>query len=204
LEYHTIPDKIISLHVFVDLKPKPPLSLYSMLNSLTNLKLNLNHAGTKERLPNAQIVNAMGIQKAIAIYIRVASNASVIICPSIATASTGRIQLMCSLRWHPPRQLQRIYSLQGTAKEDLPPSSNQTIYSSRPHPTNHPHTARSILCTNHLSKSFCYTNPCACPPANEPEQESNGISELTALMKNLFDQMGTLLNLLTTVLTKLK
>jgi hypothetical protein len=42
------------------------------------------------------------------------------------------------------------------------------------------------------------------PPANRPQQPSNDISELTALVKNLFDQMGTLLNLLTTVLTKLK
>jgi hypothetical protein len=49
-----------------------------MLNTLTNVKLNLNHPGTKERLPNAQIVNAMGIQKTMAIYTRVASNAPVI------------------------------------------------------------------------------------------------------------------------------
>jgi hypothetical protein len=63
----------------VDLKPAPPISLSSMSNTLTNVKSNLNHPGTKERLPNAQIVNAMGIQKTIAIYTRVASNAPVII-----------------------------------------------------------------------------------------------------------------------------
>jgi hypothetical protein len=50
-----------------------------MLNTLTNAKLNLNHPGTKERLPSTQIVNAMGIQKTIAIYTRVASTAPVII-----------------------------------------------------------------------------------------------------------------------------
>jgi hypothetical protein len=33
-----------------------------MLNTLSNVKLNLNHPGTKERLPNEKIVNAMGIQ----------------------------------------------------------------------------------------------------------------------------------------------
>jgi hypothetical protein len=50
-----------------------------MSNTLTNVKLHLNHPGTKERLPNAQIVNDIGIEKTIAIYTRVASNAPVII-----------------------------------------------------------------------------------------------------------------------------
>jgi hypothetical protein len=50
-----------------------------MLNNLTNVKLNLNHPGTKDRLPNAQIVNAMSIQKKFAIYTRVAANSPVII-----------------------------------------------------------------------------------------------------------------------------
>jgi hypothetical protein len=50
-----------------------------MSNTLTNVKLNLNHPSTKERLPNAQIVNAMGIQKTIAIYTHIASNVPVII-----------------------------------------------------------------------------------------------------------------------------
>jgi hypothetical protein len=42
------------------------------------------------------------------------------------------------------------------------------------------------------------------PSANQPQQQSNDISDLKALLKNLFDQMGTMLNFLTTVLTKLK
>jgi hypothetical protein len=41
----------------------------------------------------------------------------------------------------------------------------------------------------------------ACQPT--PTQ-SNDISDLKALMKSLFEQMGTMINLLTTVLTKLK
>jgi hypothetical protein len=50
-----------------------------MLNTFNSVKLNLNHPGTNERLPNAQIVNDMGIRKTIAIYTRVASDAPVII-----------------------------------------------------------------------------------------------------------------------------
>jgi hypothetical protein len=50
-----------------------------MLNTFTSVKLNFNHPGSNERLPNAQIVKAMGIRKTIAIYTRVASNAPVII-----------------------------------------------------------------------------------------------------------------------------
>jgi hypothetical protein len=42
------------------------------------------------------------------------------------------------------------------------------------------------------------------PPTNQPQQQSNGISELTALMKNLFDKIDTMLNLLTIVVTKIK
>jgi hypothetical protein len=50
-----------------------------MLNSFTSVKLNSNHPGTEETLPNAQIFKAMGKRETIAIYNRVASNAQVII-----------------------------------------------------------------------------------------------------------------------------
>jgi hypothetical protein len=43
-------------------------------------------------------------------------------------------------------------------------------------------------------------SPAPAPPANLPLQQFNDISDL----KNLFEQMGTMMNLLTTVLTKLK
>jgi hypothetical protein len=48
-------------------------------------------------------------------------------------------------------------------QKTYPPSPNQTVNSSRPHPKTHPHSARSILCTNHLQKSSYYPYSCACP-----------------------------------------
>jgi hypothetical protein len=48
------------------------------------------------------------------------------------------------------------------------------------------------------------SNPAPVPPTNQPQQQTNGISELTALVKNLFDKMDTMLNLLITVITKIK
>jgi hypothetical protein len=95
-------------------------------------------------------------------FTSVALSAPVIIWPTIATARTGRV-LSYVFSVMGTSQLQKMYSLQGPAKENLPPSSNQTVSSSRPHPANHLHSARSIICTNHLSVSSYYTNPCACP-----------------------------------------
>jgi hypothetical protein len=46
--------------------------------------------------------------------------------------------------------------------------------------------------------------PVPAPPVNQPLQQFNDISDLKDLMKSLFEQMGTMINLLTTVLTKLK
>jgi hypothetical protein len=46
--------------------------------------------------------------------------------------------------------------------------------------------------------------PAPAPPANLPLQQFNDISDLKTLMKSLFEQMGTMINLLTTALTKLK
>jgi hypothetical protein len=60
---------------FVDLQPAPTIRISSMLNTFNSVKLNLNRRDTKERLPNAQIFNAIGTQKTIVIYTRVASNA---------------------------------------------------------------------------------------------------------------------------------
>jgi hypothetical protein len=39
---------------------------------------------------------------------------------------------------------------------------------------------------------------------NQPHQQNSDIHELKNMMKGLFEQMGTMLNLLTTVLNKLK
>jgi ABC-type lipoprotein release transport system permease subunit len=39
---------------------------------------------------------------------------------------------------------------------------------------------------------------------NQPHQQTSDIQDLKNMTKSLFEQMGTMLNLLTTVLTKLK
>jgi hypothetical protein len=39
---------------------------------------------------------------------------------------------------------------------------------------------------------------------NQPLQQTSDVQDLKNMMKSLFEQMGTMLNLLTTVLTKLK
>jgi hypothetical protein len=59
---------------FVDLKLLLTIRIYSVLNSFNNVKLNLNHQDTNERLPIAVIVNAIGTQKIIATYNHVVSN----------------------------------------------------------------------------------------------------------------------------------
>jgi hypothetical protein len=42
------------------------------------------------------------------------------------------------------------------------------------------------------------------PQTNQPHQQTREIQDLKNMTKIFFDQMGTMLNLLTTVLTKLK
>jgi hypothetical protein len=42
------------------------------------------------------------------------------------------------------------------------------------------------------------------PHINKSHQQTSDIQELKNMMKSLFEQMGTMLNLLTTMLTKLK
>jgi hypothetical protein len=108
------------------------------------------------------------------------------------------------LRWQSPRQLLRIYCLQGPAKEDLTPLRikqytppaliQQTI-----------HTQSGVSYAQITSQNPSTTpTPAPVTSANQPQQQSNDILELEALLKNLFDQMGTLLNLLTTIHRKLK
>jgi hypothetical protein len=97
-----------------------------------------------------------------------------------------------------------MYGLQGPAKGDPPPLRikqyippvliQQTI-----------HTQPRVFYAQITSQNISTTpTPAPVPPANQPQQQSNEIPELAALMKNLSNQIGTLLNLLTTVFTKLK
>jgi hypothetical protein len=66
------------------------------------------------------------------------------------------------------------------------------------------HTQPGVSYAQITSKNLPPTpNPAPTPPANIPLQQFNGISDLKTLMTKLFEQMGTMMNLLTTVLTKL-
>jgi hypothetical protein len=105
----------------------------------------------------------MGIRKTIAIYTRVASNAPVIIWPSIATASTGRVQSAVFSVMATTSPITKDVRSTRTCKRRPTPSPNQTVYSSRPHQADNPYSARSIICSNHLKKSSYYTYTRACP-----------------------------------------
>jgi hypothetical protein len=52
--------------------------------------------------------------------------------------------------------------------------------------------------------SYTATNIEQDPHINQPLQQTSNIQDLTNMMKSLFEQMETMLNFLTTVLTKLK
>jgi hypothetical protein len=52
-------------------------------------------------------------------------------------------------------------------------------------------------------KPHSLTNVEQAPYTNQPHQQTSEIQDLKNMMKNLFEQMGTMLNLLTTMLAKL-
>jgi hypothetical protein len=67
------------------------------------------------------------------------------------------------------------------------------------------HTQPGVSYAQITSKTLPLTpTPSPAPPANQPQQQSNDISDLKALMKSLFEQMGTTINLLATVLAELQ
>jgi hypothetical protein len=67
------------------------------------------------------------------------------------------------------------------------------------------HTQPGVSYAKITSKMLLPTiTPAPTPPANFPLQQFNDISDLKTLMTSLFEQMGTMINLHTTVLTKLK
>jgi hypothetical protein len=67
------------------------------------------------------------------------------------------------------------------------------------------HTQPGVSYAQITSKNLPPMSTCApAPPVNHPLQQFNDILDLKALMKNIFKQMGTMINLLTTVLTKLR
>jgi hypothetical protein len=96
-----------------------------------------------------------------------------------------------------------MYGLQGLIKENIPTSTFETIHSSCPNKTSITHSTRSDKCSNNQQNSYAPTNIAQESPINQSYQQTIDIQELRNMMKSRFEQMGTMLNLLTTVLTKL-
>jgi hypothetical protein len=157
-----------------------------MLNALTNVKLNLNHPGTKEI---AQCTNCQryGHTKNYCHRKDRSSTVRCVLCDGNHPANYKGCTVYKDLQ-------KKTYPLLRIIQYTPSALIQQTI-----------HTQPGVSHTQITPKNPSTTpTPAPVPPANQPQQQSNDISELKALLKNLFNQMGTLLNLLTIVLTKLK
>jgi alpha-L-fucosidase len=67
------------------------------------------------------------------------------------------------------------------------------------------HTQLEVTCAQVTKQnSYAATNIEQDQHINQPLQQTSDIQDLKNMMKSLFEQVGTRLNLLTTVLTKLK
>jgi hypothetical protein len=91
----------------------------------------------------------------------------------------------------------------GTYKRKHTHLSFETIQSSCINQTNITHSIRSILCQITEQNSYAATNIEQDPHINHPHQQTSDIQDLKDMMKSLFEQMGTMIILLTTVLTEL-
>jgi hypothetical protein len=80
-------------------------------------------------------------------------------------------------------------------KQYFPPASIQKTIHTQPGVTYAQVTSQNLPDTTH---------PVPVSPPTKPQQQLSGITELTALVKNLFDKMDTMFNLLISVITKLK
>jgi hypothetical protein len=93
-----------------------------------------------------------------------------------------------------------MYSLQGSSEENLSTPPSQNLHFSCTASTNHKHATYA-----QATKTF-YT-PIEIDDVqyiNQPHQQNYDVHEIKNMVKGIFEQMGTMLNLLTTVLNKLK
>jgi hypothetical protein len=104
-----------------------------------------------------------------------------------------------------------IENLQGPAKEEISSSSPENIHPTfKPKQTSHTQpgvTYAQIANSNSYSHQQTETEPLLKQPNlhQQPYQcNDSATQELKDMMKGLFEQLGTMLNLLTTVLGKLK
>jgi hypothetical protein len=115
---------------------------------------------------------------------------------------------LCPLRRKPSCQLQWLHGIQGPTTEDLPTTLSKNLHSS-PHLKQTLHTQSGVTysqITKHNSSALPHIHNE--PPINNslphhyPQQpclqQSNNIHELKTMMKGLFDQLGSMLNLLAT------
>jgi hypothetical protein len=109
---------------------------------------------------------------------------------------------MCSLWWHPSCLLQKKHSLQGIpAKTDTFLRPNSIFF--RLH-LNAPSTPLGIPYAQIAKKHTPATSPTTQDPHRlQTLPQTSDMQDLKEIMKQLFQQMGNMMNLLTTVTTKL-
>jgi hypothetical protein len=180
---------------FVDLKSAPNNKdiLYLMLNSFNNAKLNLNHQSTNEI---AQCLNCQryGHTKNYCHLrprcVKYASDHLTLHCQCKDRSSSVR----CDGN-HPSnykgctvyKDLQRKTYPSLRPKQYTPPALIQQTS----------HTQPGVSYAEIISKNLPPTpTPAPTPPTNLPLQQFNAISHLKTLMTSLFEQMGTMMNLL--------
>jgi hypothetical protein len=97
-----------------------------------------------------------------------------------------------------------MYGLQGPTKETISTSPFETIHSSCTNQINLTHQPRVTYAQITKQNSYAATNIGQDQHINQLLQQISDIQDLKNMMKSLFEEMETMLNLPTTVLTKLK
>jgi hypothetical protein len=65
------------------------------------------------------------------------------------------------------------------------------------------HSTRSIICSSKKQEFHAPTNTEQEPHIKQTHQQTSDNQELKNLMKSLFEQMGTMINLLTTMINRI-
>jgi hypothetical protein len=152
-----------------------------------------------------QTVKDMGTPKIIAISNRVGSNAQVTTWQTNATEKKDRVMSDVSSVIEIICELQGMCGLQWATKENLFTSPFETIHSYCTNQTNLIHSTRSTICSNNQTKSLLRSHKYRSRATHKPNLSANQWQTgLKNMMKSLFEQMGNMPNLPTTVFTKLK
>jgi hypothetical protein len=157
-------------------------------------KSNLNHPNTNGIFLNAQTAKDTDTQETTAISTHDASNAQVITPHSTATERNATILLTTKDAPSTRNSSQKTYpSLR--PKQYLPPAPLQrTLHTS-------PDRTYAQIAKQHTPAASPITQD---PHTPQPLPQYSDKQDLKDMLKQLFQQMDTMINLLTTVLTKLK